>query len=130
MKKNYIFKVIFYYYIAKFIFQISKDNGFFNSITTQNVAVFIVIGFFGAYQIYKNYFLKKNESTFLEDSNEELAEVVTLKECPSCNEMTDSSNPLCSHCGINMTNDLECDYCSHMNPNNLTKCEECGALLV
>ena len=49
--------------------------------------------------------------------------------CYSCKEEISADSEFCPKCGVNLVDEIECDYCGHFNPVDVEVCSECKAIL-
>ena len=60
----------------------------------------------------------------------QFAERLTVRTtCYKCTEEIPAGSEFCPKCGVNLTDQIECDYCGYLNPIEAIECAECKANL-
>ncbi len=112
----YMFVVILSLAVAAFVFMLIYLALGTNAFILPAVIIIAVIGFFMyiAKQLNTAQFAKRLEIKM---------------ECPLCHQEIEANSDFCPKCGVNLKDEVECEYCGHLNPVYTTVCENCHANL-
>ena len=110
----YLFVVIMSLAIASFAFLIIYITLGSNAYILPIIIIVIVVGFFMyiAKQLNTAQFAKRLE---------------IKRECPNCFKEIEANSDFCPKCGVNLKDEVACEYCGHLNPTYLKVCENCQA---